>query len=194
MVPFLCDKNNCCSGFFPSRVKYFTKQYCDSTKCNLVIGVEASSKHVVSGSWMINVLAAMLLSLTVQALLKEKNKALCKEATCATQWEFQASVGFFYFSLSAKVRVPFAWFRQIPPPPTEVVPVQSETSTECPALRAVLPAGPSHCTALWKSAFPHGRMVQLYIGFVIISGNKGGWRGCFETQQVGITPVARWCW
>lgn len=75
MVPSLCDKNDCCSVFFPSIVKYFTETYCDSTKCDLVIGVEASSERAVSDSWIIKLLAGMLLSLTVQALLKEEKQS-----------------------------------------------------------------------------------------------------------------------
>lgn len=199
MVPSFCDKNNCCSGFFPSTVKYFTETYCDSTKCVWVIGVEASSERAVSDSWAIKLLAGMVLSLTVQALLKEKNKALCNGATYATQWAFQASGVFFLFSLRAKVRAPFAWFLQIPPPPTEVGPIPCETSTERPAPRPVLPAGPSHCGVeihcpVWDDGLwvRWSSVTSILWSFQVTRMETFWCRGSFEKEQVGIMPCACW--
>jgi len=106
--------------------------------------VEASSARAVSDSWTIKLLAAMLLSLTIQALLKEKNKA-CVKGLHVPPSKSQVSAGFFLFFLRAKVRVPFAWFLQIPPPPTDTGSIRSEMATECPAQRAVLPAAPCRC-------------------------------------------------
>lgn len=178
MVPSFCDKNNCYSGFFPSTVKYFTETYCDSTKCIWVIGVEASSERAVSDSWAIKLLAGVVLSLTVQALLKEKNKALCKGATYATQRAFQASGFFFpiFFKSKGQSTICLVSLNSSTPHRSGSNSMWdlhwapcSKTSVTCWSL-PLRHGNPLSHVGRWALS----EMVQCYINFVIISGDKDG--------------------
>lgn len=92
--------------------------------------------------------------------------------------------GFFLFSLRAKVRVPFAWFLQIPPT-LEAAPIQSETSAERPAPRAVLPGGPSYCgVEICCPTWEGGLQVRSSVTLVLCDHlGQQGWK-CFDEGAV----------
>lgn len=169
------------SGFFPSIVKYFTETSCNSTKCDLVSRMEASSECAVSNSWTIKLLVGMLHSLTFQALLKEKTR-LCVKGLYVPPSESFRPLWFFSVFFKSKGQSTICLVSSNSPTPTEVGPIQSETSTEHPALRAVVFAlhrstpVPLHCGNLQShmGGWALSEMVQCYLGFVTILGNKDG--------------------
>lgn len=165
----------------------------------MIILEEASRDRAVSDSWTMKLLSCMLLSLTVQELLKQKNKALHKGSTCATQW-VSGFWGFFLLALRAKVKYHLPGFFKSSHSPQKWVhfrlglPLRALLQKQCYLL---VPH-----TEAWKSSVPLGRRSLEWEGPVLhcfcncfrqIKMEMSWCWGCFETEQVG-TMLCACCW